>query len=298
MLIPTRIYVSVPRDPWLPPEQLDIKRDIFDRIKSVGFAPHEFLTFGDFSNLPWSYDKVQYILSRCQGAMILGLVRWNVSDTQKTYQFNSAFNHYEGALALAKNLPTFILMHEDVYKAGIAIKGRAQHYLRLPDKVDSAWLQTDPFLSKFNKWADAVKQRRHIFLGYSSKALATASQIKGYLTAKGVSVMDRVVDLNPVGPVTDEIERASISCMGGIFLFTAEDEATAINIKPAPSRDDVIFEAGFFMHAKGRDKTLLIREEGTILPADLGGAKYLSLHHKGNISAIENDLEKFIVDNL
>ena len=62
MLTPTRIYISVPRDGWLQPEQLDIKRGIIDKIKAIGFEPHEFLISGDLSHLTWSYENLQHIL--------------------------------------------------------------------------------------------------------------------------------------------------------------------------------------------------------------------------------------------
>ena len=102
--------------------------------------------------------------------------------------------------------------------------------------------------------------------------------------------MDRAVDSNLATSMIDEIERASKSCMGGIFLFTKEDETIR--------GENVIFEAGYFMHAKGADKTLMIRVEGAKMPGGMGGRAYLSLQNRDDISPIEQDLEKFIVNNL
>ena len=298
MLTPTRVFISVPNSGSLQPEQLDIKNGVIDRVRLAGFEPQEFRTSGDFTKLAWSHDNLQYRLGRCQGAVILGLIRWDVWDAhQKKYRFNTVYNHYEGALALAKNIPTFILMHEHVYKGGIALKGRRQYFVRLPDTATSSWLHTDDFLSKFNGWVDVVKKRHHIFFGYSSKAQATATKIKDFLTNKGVSVMDWAVDFKPAHPIVDEIEQASKSCMGGIFLFTKDDEAMTDDTKSTAQRDNVIFEAGYFMHAKGTDKTLIIREEGTKMP-DIGGRMYIPLQNRDDISTIEKDLEKFVVKNL
>jgi predicted nucleotide-binding protein len=78
--------------------------------------------------------------------------------------------------------------------------------------------------------------------------------------------------------------------MGGIFLFTKDDETI--------TGDNVFFEAGYFMHAKGADKTIMIREEGAKMPAGMGGRAYLSLQNRDDISPIEQDLEKFVVNNL
>lgn len=290
MLTPTRVFISVPSSGWLPPEQLDIKNGVIDRVRLAGFEPQEFLTSGDFTKLAWSHENLQYRLGRCQGAVILGLVRWEGWDIhKKPYKFNTAYNHYEGALALAKSIPTFILMHEHVHKAGIALKGRSQYFVKLPDRVNSSWLQTDEFVSTFDKWVDRVKNRHHIFLGYSSKAQTTATKIKGFLTSKGVSVMDQEVNLDPATSMVDEIERAAKSCMGSIFLFTKDDETI--------TRDNLIFAAGYFMHAKGTDKTLIIREEGARMPVDMG-RHIFPLQSRDNISPIEKGLEKFIVNNL
>ena len=245
---------------------------------------------GDFAQIPGSFANIQYKVGRCQGAVVLGLVRWDVWDAQNKYRFITAYNHYEGALALAKELPTFILMHEDVHKAGIVLKGRAQYFVKLPDMVNPSWLQTDPFISKFDKWVDLVKNRHHIFFGYSSKAQGTANKIKDYLNRNGVSVMDGAVDFDSDTSRMDEIERASKSCMGGIFLFTKDDETI--------TRDNVIFEAGYFMHAKGADKTLMIAEEGAKMPVGIGGPIYLPLQNRDDISPIEKYLEKFVSNYL
>lgn len=296
MLTPIRVFISVPSSGWLPAEQLDIKNGVIDRVRLAGFEPQEFLTSGDFTKLAWSHDNLQYRLGRCQGSVILGLVRWEGWDiNKKQYKFNTAYNHYEGALALAKSIPTFILMHEHIYKAGIALKSRKQYFVKLPDKVNSSWLQTDQFLSKFNEWVDVVKKRHLVFFGYSSNARTTAAKVKDFLTSKGVSVMDWAVDFKPAYPVMDEIERASKSCMGGIFLFTKDDEVTTGGIESAATRDTIIFEAGYFVQAKGIDKTLIIKEEGAKMPANIGG---LTFRNRDDLSLIEKDLEKFVVKNL
>lgn len=57
----------------------------------------------------------------------------------------------------------------------------------------------------------------------------------------------------------------------GIFLFTKDNPLVGIDENQASPRDNVVFEAGYFMHAKGKERTLIIREEGTKMPADLGG---------------------------
>jgi predicted nucleotide-binding protein len=64
-------------------------------------------------------------------------------------------------------------------------------------------------------------------------------------------------------------------------------------MKAAP-RDNVVFEAGYFTAAKGRDRVLIIREEGAKMPADLGGNIYLSLANRDDIRPIEQAIRDFV----
>jgi predicted nucleotide-binding protein len=56
----------------------------------------------------------------------------------------------------------------------------------------------------------------------------------------------------------------------------------------------VVFEAGFFAHAKGKERVLIIRERGSKMPADLGGDIYASLTDRSNITPIKPVLRKFV----
>jgi predicted nucleotide-binding protein len=63
--------------------------------------------------------------------------------------------------------------------------------------------------------------------------------------------------------------------------------------KAAP-RDNVVFEAGYFAAAKGRDRVLIIREYGAKMPADLGGNIYLSLPDRNDTRLIESSIRDFV----
>ncbi|MFY0529643.1 TIR domain-containing protein [Archangium gephyra] len=64
--------------------------------------------------------------------------------------------------------------------------------------------------------------------------------------------------------------------------------------KPLLGSDNAIFEAGFFMHAKGPRRTLTIREKGATMPPDLGGAIYVELKDCNDISTIQDLLLSFV----
>ena len=62
----------------------------------------------------------------------------------------------------------------------------------------------------------------------------------------------------------------------------------------AVPRDNVVFEAGYFIGLKGKNNVLIIREAGSKLPADLGGDIYAALPGQGDIRTIERALKAFL----
>ena len=80
--------------------------------------------------------------------------------------------------------------------------------------------------------------------------------------------------------ILDQIETASSNCSSGIFLFTKDDTLEGGDDAAAP-RDNVIFEAGYFINSKGKDRVLIIVEKGAKMPADIGGDIYISLEKQG-----------------
>jgi predicted nucleotide-binding protein len=51
---------------------------------------------------------------------------------------------------------------------------------------------------------------------------------------------------------------------------------------------------GLFMEAKGRERVLVVREEGAKMPADIGGGIYLPLRDRDDIKSIETRLLDFV----
>ena len=56
----------------------------------------------------------------------------------------------------------------------------------------------------------------------------------------------------------------------------------------------MIFEMGMFMEAKGRERVLVVREDGAKMPADIGGGIYLALKDRDDITPIHTKLLNFI----
>jgi predicted nucleotide-binding protein len=77
------------------------------------------------------------------------------------------------------------------------------------------------------------------------------------------------------------------------MLLTKDDEFTGDESFAAP-RDNVIFEMGMFMEAKGRERVLVVREEGAKMPADIGGGIYIQLRDRNDITPIHSKLLDFL----
>ena len=59
-------------------------------------------------------------------------------------------------------------------------------------------------------------------------------------------------------------------------------------------RDNVVFEAGYFIALKSKRNVLIVREDGSKMPADLGGDVYAPLPDKSNIGPIERIVSAFV----
>ena len=76
-------------------------------------------------------------------------------------------------------------------------------------------------------------------------------------------------------------------------MFTRDDPFKGKGKQAAP-RDNVIFDAGFFIPSKGHQRVLVIREEGAEMPADLGRVIYEPLTERGDVPGLEERLRLFL----
>ncbi len=279
--------------------QKKIKNEILKRIEEAGFEPQMFLECGIVEDKAWNFNSVYEVMQRCQGAVILGLSRWTNKSDLETTRFPTEYNHYEGALAVSLKLPTLILLEEGIPERGIFYNGGGQIYTSIPPDADPSWFNNDDyFKGRFNSWKRSVLNMYQVFLGYSSAAKETANSIIAFLTGRlNIKVKEYGSSFMKGGTIIEEIENASQTCQCGIFLFTADDPLTN-NEHQASPRDNVIFEAGYFMKAKGKERILIIREDGAKMPADIGGNIYISLQDRNNISSITADIQYFLETRL
>lgn len=289
-----RVFMSV-----LNPERLDSRRrslqdEVIRQVERIGFQPEIFFHTGTAAALAWSLPNALEVMRRCVGAVVLASKRWTVSDPEGEFHFPSEYAQIEGAMATALRLPLLLIAERGLVDRGITWTGAGHPILYMPADADVSWLSSEAFSHRFSVWHDQLTERADVFLGYSSKARATAHAIHLFLKERlELKVRNWEIDFAAGGTILDEIENAARLCNGGIFLFTKDDVLEGDEMRAAP-RDNVVFEAGYFAAAKGRDRVLIIREEGAKMPADLGGNIYLTLLDRHDTGRIESGIRDFI----
>ena len=138
----------------------------------------------------------------------------------------------------------------------------------------------------------------HVFIGCSSAALPLGNKIKEKLETNGdiVATVWNKQLLELGGIILDNLLRYVSSFDFSVLVLSADDftSSTQGGEATAAPRDNVIFEMGLFMEAKGRERVLVVREEGAKMPADIGGGIYLSLRDRDDIKPIETKLLEFV----
>lgn len=290
-----RVFISFVNPDILDPRRKEIQEAFIGKIKELGFQPEMFFFTGSAASMSWSLSNLIEIMRKCVGSVIIAFPRWEATDAAGYESLVvSEYAQIEGAIATVLDLPIFIMAERGVADRGITWTGAGHPILYIPADASKDWIEKESFRQRFDLWLEKVNQRSDIFLGYSSKAKNTATSIHLFLKERlGVRVRNWEIDFAAAGIIIDEIELASQLCSGGIFLFTKDDQLEGNEMRAAP-RDNVVFEAGYFAAAKGRERVLIILEEGAKMPADLGGNIYLSLQNRDDIRPIESAIRDFI----
>ncbi len=299
MSITRRIFVSMPADEWLTSSQIIFKWALVDRVARLGYTPEIFLDPTGRESLAaahsWSAERADEIARHCHGAVIVGLPRWAFNGRDGPVLLPTEFSQYEGALARTLALPLLIVAQANLMRR-VVFDGSFGPYIGVfPPDAEETWLESRQFRVPFSYWRKALERRRDVFLGYCGKSTSTAVLLRDFLEKElGVTVLDWQRDFKPGRSILEEIEEARVRCVTGIFLFTKDDhpDPSEPTAQAAP-RDNVVFEAGYFVSAKGKDRVLIVRENGAKMPADLGGDIYASLDDRTNLKPIHDSVRRF-----
>lgn len=301
MSITRRVYVSMPADEWLTAAQNELKWKLVEKIERLTIEGSRVRTeiFNDprgsdslSSSFAWSAQQAEDIMRRCIGAVLIGLPRWTFDTPEGKVKVATDFCHYEGAVAKTLQLPMMVLVQEDVQHRVVFNYSFGGLVADIPSEVNASWLADKKFNTPFRVWKRQLENRRDVFLGYSGASKAIAKNIKRRLADDGVTVLDWRTDFKPGRTILDQIEEAGERCGAGVFLFTKDDLLSTPKAEAVP-RDNVVFEAGYFIRAKGKDRVLIIREAGAKMPADLGGDIYGTLRDRSKPGAMP-ELRRFI----
>lgn len=287
---PRRIYLSCPSELAEASHQ-DVRNLVLQQLIDCGWVVDEFHRSGKLISTAWTFDASSEAMRTSQGAVILALPRRAAGDSTNPSPTVSEFSHFEGALAVAHRVPRFTIVAEGAPERGITMRGAGNFVSLVPsaEHWDSSGL-----IERLRTWLDGLDRRRDVFLAYCGAARPTAQAIKLLLTKSGVSVLDWSADFANGETIIDEVDRAVRECRLGLFLLTKDDQLKAGGPAAAAPRDNVVFEAGYFMSQKGRRQTLVIREDGTKMPADLGGVIYLPLQDRNDVSPLEAGIRAFL----
>lgn len=295
MAFKRRVFISFLNPELLDPRRRAVQEQVVVKIRQLGAQPEMFFQEGTAASLAWSLQNAIDIMRRCVGAVIVAFPRWEIArDDGDVQRLASEYAQIEGAMATTLRLPLLVVAERGLVDRGITWTGAGHPILYMPADATAAWLDSDPFRQRFGVWSDQIAERSDVFLGYSSKARSTAQAVHLFLKERlNLRVRNWEIDFAAAGIILDEIETAARLCSGGIFLFTKDDALEGTDVRAAP-RDNVVFEAGYFAAAKGRDRVLIIREEGAKMPADLGGNIYLTLTDRSDVRPIESAIRDFV----
>ena len=294
-----RVFVSLPADRWLTDSENEVKWAIVDAIEKLGYVTEIFFDPRGSTSIAaskaWSAAECESVMRRCDGCALLGFARWRLRERNADVGFATDFNHYEGAVAYTLRLPIFSLVQEGVERRVIFDGSFGGYVGVVPSNATPRWLTNKGFKVPFGYWAEQLRARSDVFLGYCSTSAKTAAKVKRHLkTELQLTVHDWASDFDPARTILQQIEEASRTCGAGIFLFTRDDllngKKTAARAVP---RDNVVFEAGYFSSVKGKSRVLIVLEAGAKMPADLGGDIYASLERRDKIGSIKPVLRQF-----
>lgn len=109
---------------------------------------------------------------------------------------------------------------------------------------------------------------------------ALKQELARTIEKQGLQAIILSEQISPGKTIIEKIEENS-DVAGAICLFTADDLGRAkagMEDKPR-ARQNVVFEAGYFMGKLGRDHVVMICEDGVEIPGDLSGVVYTGKNH-------------------
>lgn len=290
MALVRRIFVSLPSRRALSPERNAFRDAVLSELKKLEEHAYQLVTLNG-----WTRDELDRTLSRCVGGVIIGLAHGTGTVRGKTVEFASEYLHYEGAVMETLGLPVLALLDPAIEQRRGAFHGD-RPAVRI-ERIDAAWLSEEEFRVAFEDWVKKIEDRKDVFLAYSSgpKNEQIVANLKEYFGSQGVKVLDWKSGFSTGDTVYESLANSVANCSAGVFLLTKDDQLK--NGKYVP-RDNVIFEAGLFCHAKGRRRALLMIEREAKKPSDLEGVLHVDFDEPFQLDAVKRSIDKLVANEL
>jgi predicted nucleotide-binding protein len=115
-------------------------------------------------------------------------------------------------------------------------------------------------------------------------------ELKDLLKERGreVVVIEEMPDAGAV--LIDKCIKYAAECCFAIALFTPDDMVKQGESSVFQARPNVLFELGWFYGRFGPGRVLILKQEGTNVPSDLGGV--LTKNFQANVKEVITDIEK------
>jgi hypothetical protein len=119
---------------------------------------------------------------------------------------------------------------------------------------------------------------RRIFVGSSTEAEPIANGLIKRLNAQPETRADSWREVFPLASITLlSLEEAVSKYSYAVFVFSADDAVEVRGKKLKIPRDNVIFEAGLFMKACGKERTFIVKPDDPHVLSDLAGFTYAGM---------------------
>lgn len=140
---------------------------------------------------------------------------------------------------------------------------------------------------------------KKIFIGSSGRAKKKANILKCVLSELGVSVVCWFeLDAFLLSKTTIErLLEQTHKCHGAVFIFDKDDEVKSSNVGQFVPRDNVIYEAGLFAGALGKEAVAICLVPGVHQITDLGGVTYLK-YDPEDIERMKEILHLWLINNV
>ncbi len=288
---PWKIKILSPKDKNLTKQQNAFRIALNERLAHPDFAILS--SSQERANVRERYDAIR----DSDGTIVLAFEQWggqrNAGGKHEEAVLPSEFAHIGIVQSDLSKRPYLILREKSVDPRGALRSNFANAPYNMPRSLDPEWLKTDEFNAILKKFLDQVREQQHIFLGYSSQAKPVASMLLHLLrNTLELRVLDWHDDFQAGQSIWDAIGSAERLTHCGMFLFMEDDLVSTGKTKAFAPRDNVVFEAGYFAGAKGKERTLIVREKGAKIPSDFGGILLYELPTRESLAAIESRLTK------